>query len=387
MAAYKSEFLAQRYKGRLHPLHHYVFGFADKLAQWGSRAPGLTNALLTGPITSALIKGIVGIAQQRRLPRLASSSYLKFRPAEPNTSSNHKAESAPQPTGETPPVPSIWERGFPVPPTAQPPIQPPTTDREIEPESAKAQRREAQLAPPQVVLWPDTWNNYYRPQTLVAAEHLLARAGFDVQTPQGHICCGRPLYDFGFLGAARNYLATVLDRMSPQIDAGLPFIFLEPSCASVFKDELLELFPIDPRAQRLSRQIWLLADWLATHAPDICANTLNGTRVLVHGHCHHKAVFGGAANEIDLLRRAGATVEPIQVGCCGMAGPFGFERDKYEISKTIAKDGLLPAVRSAGPSDIVVADGFSCREQIAQLGRKRAVHFAEALIHGSDFET
>ena len=114
-----------------------------------------------------------------------------------------------------------------------------------------------------MVLWADTWNNYYHPQTLVAAESVLTAAGFRVQSPKGHICCGRPLYDFGFLGAARRYLARVLHRMSPQIEAGLPFIFLEPSCASVFKDELRELFPNDPRARRLREQVWLLADWLA----------------------------------------------------------------------------------------------------------------------------
>ena len=172
-------------------------------------------------------------------------------------------------------------------------------------------------------------------------------AGFQVETPQGHICCGRPLYDFGLLDAARAYLASVLDRMAPQIEAGMPFIFLEPSCASVFKDELLELFPNDPRAQRLSKQIWLLADWLAANAPDWFASRLDGAHILVHGHCHHKAVFGGPASEIALLRRAGATVEPIQAGCCGMAGPFGFEADKFEVSKAIANDGL--AARRASP--------------------------------------
>jgi Fe-S oxidoreductase len=236
-------------------------------------------------------------------------------------------------------------------------------------------------APPQVILWPDTWNNYYHPQTLAAAESVLADAGFRVEVPKGHICCGRPLYDFGLLAAARSYLVKVLDRMAPQIDAGLPFIFLEPSCASVFKDELLELFPDNPRAKQLSSQVWLLADWLAAKAPDWAAGRLQGARILVHGHCHHKAVFGGPASEIALLRRAGATVEPIQAGCCGMAGPFGFEADKFEVSKAIANDDLLPAVQSATPITLIVADGFSCREQIAQLSDREAMHFAEVLIH------
>jgi Fe-S oxidoreductase len=324
MAAYKSEFLAQRYKGGLHPLHHYIFGFADKLARWGSITPVLTNAVLTGPITSPFIKRVVGVAQKRELPRLASRSYRKGR---------------------------------------------------------DAARPEGQLAAPQVLLWPDTWNNYYHPQTLAAAESVLTQAGFQVETPRGHICCGRPLYDFGLLGAARKYLGTVLSRVGAQIDAGLPFIFLEPSCASVFKDELRELFPGDPRAQRLSEQVWLLADWLAAKAPEWAAGRLVGAHILLHGHCHHKAVFGGPASEIALLRQAGATVESVQAGCCGMAGPFGFEAGKYEVSKTIAQDGLLPAVESAGPMTLIVADGFSCREQIAQLSSRQAMHFAEVLAH------
>jgi Fe-S oxidoreductase len=210
---------------------------------------------------------------------------------------------------------------------------------------------------------------------------VLTQAGFRVEVPRGHICCGRPLYDFGLLGAARSYLANVLDRMAPQIEAGLPFIFLEPSCASVFKDELPELFPTDPRAQRMRKLVWLLADWLAAKAPDFAIGRLQGAHILLHGHCHHKAVFGGPASEIALLRQAGATVEPIEAGCCGMAGPFGFEADKFELSKTIAQQGLLPAVASAGPMTIIAADGFSCREQIDQLGHKQALHFAEILAH------
>jgi Fe-S oxidoreductase len=330
MAAYKSEFLAQRYKGRLHPLHHYIFGFADQLARYGSLLPGLTNTILTGPITSPLVKRVAGVAPERQLPRLARKSYQKAR----------------------------------------------TAARESSKSSTDINQKSAS---PQVVLWPDTWNNYYHPQTLAAAETVLAAARFRVETPRGHICCGRPLYDFGLLGAARTYLAHVLDRMASQIEAGLPFIFLEPSCASVFKDELLELFPNDPRAARLSQQVWLLADFLSANAGDLIAPRLEGAQILVHGHCHQKAVFGGPANEIALLRRTGATVNAIQAGCCGMAGPFGFEANKFDVSKTIANQDLLPALEAAGPAAIVVADGFSCREQIEQLGHRQALHFAEVL--------
>jgi FAD/FMN-containing dehydrogenase/Fe-S oxidoreductase len=338
MAAYKSEFLAQRYKGRLHPLHHYIFGFADRLARYGSMAPALTNAILTGPLTSPLIKRIAGVARERQLPRLAPKCFQKAR------SSSAKL-GAPGPS-------HLGTRE--------------TTSADL---------------PQSVLLWPDTWNNYYHPQSLQAAETVLSLAGFRVETPRGHICCGRPLYDFGLLSAARSYLAQVLRRMAPQIDAGLPFVFLEPSCASVFKDELLELFPSDPCAKRLSEQVWLFADFLAARAPGFVTGRLDGAHILLHGHCHHKAVFGGPGSEIALLRQAGATVEPIQAGCCGMAGPFGFEADKFEVSKAIANQGLLPAVQSAAPTTIVVADGFSCREQIDQLAHTTALHFAEVLAH------
>jgi FAD/FMN-containing dehydrogenase/Fe-S oxidoreductase len=342
VAAWKSEFLAQHYKGRLHPLHHYIFGFADRLARWGSLAPALTNTLLTGSVTSPIVKRVAGVAQARQLPRLASKSYQK------NRESDLKAPGAPS-------VPrSSAER---------------VGDRESKPASVQEV----------VVLWPDTWNNYYHPQTLSAAESVLTQAGFRVEVPKGHICCGRPLYDFGLLTAARAYLAKVLDRMAPQIDAGLPFIFLEPSCASVFKDELLELFPSDPRAKRLSGAVWLLADWLSAKVPDWATGRLQGAQILLHGHCHHKAVFGGPGSEVALLRQAGATVESIQAGCCGMAGPFGFEADKFEVSKAIANDGLLPAIQSADSTTLIVADGFSCREQISQLGHREAMHFAEVL--------
>jgi FAD/FMN-containing dehydrogenase/Fe-S oxidoreductase len=334
MAQLKSEFLGQKYKGKLHPLHHYVFGFADKMARVGSFTPALTNFVLSNAVTGPLIKHLVGVAQERKMPRLAQTSYKAGRGAD-------ETGSVPRPTSGA--------------------------SRAVDP----ARQR--------VVLWTDTWNNYYHPQTLAAAERVLTEAGFDVQTTQGHICCGRALYDFGLLGNARTYLAKVFDRVSREIDAGLPFIFLEPSCASVFKDEALELFPNDARAEKLSKQIWLLADWLAAKAPDWVEGRLTGAQVIVHGHCHHKAVFGGPKSEIALLLKAGAQVEMIETTCCGMAGPFGFEADKIEVSKAIANLGLLPAVNGATPRTLIVADGFSCREQISQLSLREGKHFAEIL--------
>src|SRR5580692_379341 len=155
MAAYKSEFLAQHYKGRLHPLPHYVFGFADRLARFGSLTPSLTNALLTGSFTSGIVKRIAGVAAERKLPRLAHQTYQSAR-----------AQISGAPSLRRPSGARVGEH---------------------KPQSGSAAQ--------QVILWPDTWNNYYHPSTLTAAESLLTQAGFQVQVPQGHICCGRPLYD------------------------------------------------------------------------------------------------------------------------------------------------------------------------------------------------
>jgi Fe-S oxidoreductase len=318
----------------VHPLHHYVFGFADKMARMGSLTPALTNFVLSNVVTGPLIKHIVGVAQERKMPRLAEKSYKAARGTDETSNVPRRS------SGASCAVHPVAER---------------------------------------VVLWADTWNNYYHPQTLAAAERVLTQAGFRVQTTKGHICCGRALYDFGLLDNARSYLASVFDRVAAEIDAGLPFIFLEPSCASVFKDEALELFPNDERAQKLSQQVWLLADWLAAKAPDWVEGRLTGAQVMVHGHCHHKAVFGGPKSEIALLRKAGAQVEMIETTCCGMAGPFGFEADKIEVSKAIANLGLLPAVNDAAPMTLIVADGFSCREQISQLSHREGKHFAEIL--------
>jgi FAD/FMN-containing dehydrogenase/Fe-S oxidoreductase len=359
MAAWKSEFLAQHYKGRLHPLHHYVFAFADKLARLGSLAPALTNAILTGP-ASPLVKRVIGVAQGRELPRLAAQSFIQK--ARLSASQPQANSAASQVSGRH----EVSGYGF-----SRAEERSIKDSGNLTPGGISANR--------QVLLWPDTWNNYYHPSTLHAAESVLASAGFQVKSPMGHICCGRPLYDFGFLGAAKSYLRNVLDRLAPEIDAGTPIIFLEPSCASVFKDELLELFPKNKRAELLRAQVHLLADWLAAEVPEFAKGTLTGAEILLHGHCHHKAVFGGPASELAILRNTGANVQMIQAGCCGMAGPFGFEAGKFEVSKKIAEDGLLPAIRSAGPRTIFVSDGFSCREQIAQFGNTHALHFAEVL--------
>jgi Fe-S oxidoreductase len=198
-----------------------------------------------------------------------------------------------------------------------------------------------------------------------------------VSVPQSHLCCGRPLYDFGMLDYAKQYLRLIMQSLGPEIDAGIPIVVLEPSCASVFRDELRGLFPSDPRAKRLREQTFLLSQFLRSHARGYKPPQLH-RNVLLHGHCHHKSLMT-LGDEEALLRTMNVELESLDSGCCGMAGAFGFERDKYEISRAVGERVLLPAVRKAAPETLIVSDGFSCREQIAQLTGRRAFHLAEVL--------
>jgi Fe-S oxidoreductase len=228
-----------------------------------------------------------------------------------------------------------------------------------------------------VILWTDTFNNYFHPETSQAALDVLEDAGFDVAVPTQRLCCGRPLYDFGMLDKAKAYLRRILEALGEQIDAGVPMIVLEPSCASVFRDELHNLFPTEARASRLGSQTFLLSEFLEHHAPRYRPPRLS-RKILLHGHCHQKSLMR-MNNDESLLRKMGVDLQPVDSGCCGMAGAFGFARENYAISQALGERVLLPAVRQASPETLVVSDGFSCREQIRQATGRRAIHLAEAI--------
>jgi len=228
-----------------------------------------------------------------------------------------------------------------------------------------------------VLLWPDTFNNYFHPETAVAAVEVLESAGWQVRLPRANVCCGRPLYDFGMLERAKRLLTRSFDLLAAEIAQGTPIVVLEPSCASVFRDEMLNLFPDDERAARFSRQIFLFSEFLEKNAKSFSLPTLP-RRALVHGHCHHKSIMK-MTDEESTLRRLGLEYEMPAAGCCGMAGAFGFEKEKYDVSIAIGELELLPAVRRAASDTLIIADGFSCREQIEQCTGRRAIHLAEAV--------
>jgi FAD/FMN-containing dehydrogenase/Fe-S oxidoreductase len=319
MATYKAEFLSHYYEGRLRPRPAYAMGLIYWWARIASRMPALVNCFTQTPPFSTLAKVLGGLAPQRQIPKFAGQTYREW----------------------------------------------------------FAQRRAPHRTGRRVILWPDTFNNFFFPETAMAAVEVLEAAGCEVQLPARILCCGRPLYDFGMLSAARDLLEDILTSLAREIDAGTPVIGLEPSCVAVFRDELHQMFPNREVAQRLRRQTFTLAEFLMEHAPRFDPPKLH-RRALLHGHCHQKAIMKMTQEE-KLLKKMGLELEQPDTGCCGMAGSFGFEREKYDVSVACGERVLLPAVRDASPDTLIIADGFSCREQIAQLTGRRALHTAQVL--------
>ena len=319
MATYKAEFLSHYYEGRIRPRHAYAMGLIYWWARLASLAPGVANLIANAPVVGKALQALGGISTRRSMPRFAPETFKAW-----------------------------WAR-----------------------------RSPRNLDRPQVLLWPDTFNNHFHPQTAIAAVEVLEDAGFRVVVPAASLCCGRPLYDFGMLSTAERLLRQVLDALRPAIEQGIPMVGLEPSCVAVFRDEMLNLFPMDEDAKRLADRTFTLAEFLETEAEGYRPPTLP-RKALVHGHCHHEHVMT-TKNEQELLKRMGLDFQYLDSGCCGMAGSFGFEAGKYDVSVAVGERVLLPAVRAADPGALIVADGFSCREQVAQLTGRGALHLAQVM--------
>ncbi len=325
MATYKAEFLAHYWQGRLRPRQAYAFGLVDQWARFASSAPGLVNLFTQLPGLSAIAKTAAGIPAPRHIPALAPQTFQD------------------------------WFR-----------------------------RRAPRHSARKVVLWPDTFNNYFFPQTARAAVEVLESAGYQVEVPREHVCCGRPLYDYGFLERAKSYLEHDLRVLAPHLEVGTPMVVLEPSCCSVFRDELRNLFPRRDDARRLRETAFTLSEFLQKKAGDFAPPRLE-RQALVQGHCHHKAIMR-MTDEEEVMQRMGLDYQLLDSGCCGMAGAFGYEAATYQVAQDCGERVLLPKVREAASSTLILADGFSCRQQVAQSSGRQALHLAEvlqlALRHG-----
>jgi FAD/FMN-containing dehydrogenase/Fe-S oxidoreductase len=321
MAAYRAEFFSNYYRLHRRPLSSAFFGRLNEVARLASYAPSLANALSHAPLMAGLARKALAIHPARELPRFARRTFRSW----------FERRTAP-----------------------------------------RASMRE-------VVLFADTFTNFFEPQIPIAAVEVLERAGFRVIVPRDQLCCGRPLYDQGMLERAKARLRDVIEVLDPFAAVGIPIVGLEPSCILTFRDELPSLFSGDPRAKTIAAQSFLLDEFLAREAPDFAPPEIR-RRTLVQGHCHQKAL-AGIGGEIALLSRAaGAELEVLDAGCCGMAGAFGYERAHFEVSRAIGARVLFPAIDKAPPDAIIVADGFSCRSQIRHFcPSRRPMHLAEVL--------
>ena len=322
VATYKAEFLSHYYENRLQTRSAYAFGNIDIWARIASHAPTMVNLVTQSPILRDIAKRVAGMPPQRSIPVFAAQTFRAW----------FERRECMNPDGD------------------------------------------------RVLLWPDTFNNYFHPETAKAAVDVLEHCGFQVQLPKDILCCGRPLYDFGMLDRAKRLLLRILKVLAEEISAGIPVVVLEPSCAAVFRDEMLNLFPKNELAQRLSEQTFLLSEFLRRKGDRFRLPKLD-RKAIMHGHCHHKSIMK-MTDEEEVLRVLGIDFETPAPGCCGMAGSFGFEREKYDTSIAIGELELLPAVRQAPEDYLIIADGFSCREQIAQCTGRHALHLAEVIQMG-----
>ena len=318
VATYRAEFLSHYYRNRVRPLSAYVFGYLHWGCAIAKRMPRLANFLTQTPGLSRLIKSAFGIAPQRNLPVFAPETFRSW----------------------------FFKR----------PLRNATG--------------------PKMMLWTDLYNDCFTPKVLKSACAVLETAGFRVTIPEKPLHAGRPFYDQGMLSAAKRTLEKILRHLAARIEKEMPIVVLEPSDASVFRDEMLHFFPQNENARRLAGRIFLFAEFLEKHAP-LLAFRPTSQKAVVLGHCHQKSLSGTEADS-RILSRSGLDFEILDSSCCGMAGAFGFKKETYAISMQVAEKTLFPALRKADQSTWILADGFSCREQVKAAGRS-AIHLAEAL--------
>src|ERR1051325_51523 len=343
MATYKAEFLSHYYQHRPRPVHAYAFGLIHVWARLAQISPTLVNFINRAPLTGDVLKGIIGVAPQRKIPEFARENFKTWFG---RRSSRAKSRD----------------------PVAQP---------SVKSRASSTPLRYAQNDRKRVILWPDTFNNFFHPEIAIAAVEVLEAAGFGGGLPHVDLCCGRPLYDYGMLDTAKRWLGQILDALRGEIEAGTPMVGLEPSCIAVFRDELLDMFPQNENAIRLSQQTFTLAEFVEKFAPRWQAPKL-ARKAIVHGHCHHHAIMKVDADR-EVLEKLGLDFEVLDSGCCGMAGAFGFEKDHYDVSMACGERVLLPRVRGAAKETLIIADGFSCREQIRQTTGREGLHLAQVL--------
>ena len=321
MAAYKAEFLSHHYEHRLRPRSHYALGYLPLLVRSMARYAMVANKILATPLAS-LVKRAGGIDSARALPEFAECTLQRGAPQHCDT--------------------------------------------------------------PSVILFPDTFSNYFTPEVGEAAIEVFEALGERVAMPAGAVCCGLTWYSTGQLDRARTALRPTVKRLLALSEDPVPIVVLEPSCASMLREEITELLGDDDNARAIATRICSFGEYVSRVTADISPSPFSSLarRFLAQVHCHQRATTGYADEEALLGLLGQATVE-VETRCCGLAGNFGFEAGHYELSRAIAERSVLSKISAAkrveGAPLEIVADGFSCRTQIAQLSSHRPHHLAEIL--------
>lgn len=356
MATYKAEVLHQSYRGRLRPRSHYSLGFLPQLARAVTPLASLVNRVARLPGIGTVGKRLAGIDSRRTIPVFASTTFRSWWSslAEAGAGRSRAGAAARSRAGA----------------------------------AARADRLG------EVVLFADTWSNHFSPRILGAAVAVLEHAGVTVRVVEQTVCCGLPLISTGQLDVARRNLGETIAALDATGD--VPIVGVEPSCLAALKDDAQKLLGGEAAA-RVGSRVQTLAQFLLSVGAEL--PDLRGVSATVQPHCHQSAVLGTAADR-ELLSRAGADATFLG-GCCGLAGNFGVEEGHYETSVAVAEVALLPALRDAGDGGaegggdrrgssgelgVVLADGYSCRTQIADLSDAQGVSLAELLAwgHGLD---
>ncbi|MCW5953684.1 MAG: 4Fe-4S dicluster domain-containing protein, partial [Propionibacteriaceae bacterium] len=377
LASYKSQVLAETYRGRLRPRSHYFLGQLPRWARFVTRTPGLATVANWTLATSGpahLVRWLAGVDQRRSLPRFAPRPAHRVIPAfagiaRPAGPTMRDAEPTPRDT-----EPAAEAAGLTSGATG--------TDRGAAGTAAgRARTTPTQRHPREggdlrpVALWVDSFSECFAGTHLPAVVKVLLDAGWAPELITDPACCGLTWITTGQRDAAARRLHQAVDTLHPYAERGLPILGIELSCLAVLRSDAAELLD-DPRLPAITTATRTLAE-LLDETPGYTPPDLTGHQLVVQPHCHHASVIGWRA-DAALLARTGADITTLG-GCCGLAGNFGVEHGHYEVSVAVAEDQLLPAIREAGPDAIVVADGFSCRTQVADLAGRQALTLAELL--------
>lgn len=321
MATYKAEFLYHRYRGRIRPRSHYSMGWLPTWLPLATRFSKLLNSALKISWIARLARWVGGIDRARILPELSQSPFTRRQRA------SHAAQH------------------------------------------------------PDVIIWPDTFSNYLDSEILTDALEVIQSVDGRVALPEGRVCCGLTWISTGQLDRARSILKRSLKTLEPMLDGETPIVSLEPSCTATLRNDLPELLPDDPRARSLAGQVVTFAEYLEPRNVVFESVTRDSGRpdqAIVQTHCHQHALLGRAADDV-IMDRLGIEHQRLASSCCGLAGNFGFEAGHYDLSMAIGERVLLPAVRAADPSTEVIADGFSCRTQVAHGTGREAKHLVQVV--------